>query len=440
MGESILQTVVRKHGAAAVFKGLSAEQKEIMLYNWAMNARPEQLAPGGVWNTWLVLSGRGWGKSRTGAEWVRQKVKDGARRIAFIASTAADARDVMIEGESGIMNCGPPDERPKYEPSKRRLTWPNGAVASIFSSEKPDRLRGPQFDLAWGDELGSWYIPPATSNDKDPLDMLYFGLRLGNNPQAIFTTTPRPTKHIKGLLKDKNCVVTKGSTYDNRANLADSFFEKIIEKYEGTRLGRQEIYAEVLDDNPDAMFSMVDIDNNRIREISDRLTLERVVVALDPAAKSLETSDDTGIVACAKGDDGHYYILEDNTCHETPSGWAKEAVKTYNRNSADRLVGETNNGGEMIEAVLRTESIDISYQSVTASRGKAIRAEPIAALYEQGKVHHVGAFAQLEDEMCSWSPLEDRYSPNRLDALVWGLSALSGVNNASIIQTNLTGC
>lgn len=439
MGLSLLEAAIQTHGAKSVFAGMTQEQRDNVKFNWKIIARPEQLAPRGDWQKWLLLAGRGFGKTRSGAEWVRDQVwTNGRRRGALVAPTAADARDVMIEGESGILNCGPKDERPIYQPSKRKLVWPNGAVASIFSSEKPDRMRGPQYDFAWGEELGSWYIPPPTSADKDPLDMLLFGLRLGNNPQAIFTTTPRPTKHIKGLIKDGGCITTRGNTYENRANLAQQFFDVIIAKYEGTRLGRQEIYAELLDDNPDAMFQSSDIAAGRVKKIPDTVRLVRIVVAVDPAAKSKETSDDTGIVVVGLGSDGHYYVLADDTCHLKPAGWAKQVVRSFNLNAADRVIGETNNGGEMVEAVLRTENKDIPYKEVHASRGKAMRAEPIASLYEQHKVHHVGVFPKLEDEMTEWSPLEDQYSPNRLDALVWGLSELSG-NISEIKMVKVAG-
>lgn len=365
-----------------------------------------------------MLAGRGFGKTRTGAELVRAKVEAGeATRVALVGQTAADVRDVMIEGESGLLSVCPPWFEPKYEPSKRRLTWPNGAIATAYSADEPRQLRGPQHDFAWADELASWSTPEAW-------DQLMFGLRLGADPRVIVTTTPRPTKAIRDLLVDPTTVITRGSTYDNRANLAPAFFEQIIRKYEGTRLGRQELHAEVLDDVPGALWTRAMLDATRARTSPPELT--RVVVAIDPAVTSGEDSDETGIVTVGKDAAGEYHVLADRSCRMTPDGWARRAVTAFDEYNADRIVAEVNNGGDLVEATLRTVRRNIPYAKVHASRGKRVRAEPIAALYEQCRVHHYGDLAQLEDQMVTFTPDGMDGSPDRVDALVWGLTELQG--------------
>ncbi len=393
---------------------------EQLKYKWDYNARPKQILPPGDWITWLILAGRGFGKTRTGAETVRQWAKTNAI-IHIVGATAADARDIMIEGESGILAISPNDERPLYEPSKRRLTWPNGSKAIIFSADEPDRLRGPQAFKAWADELASWRYP-------DAWDQLNFGLRLGNNPQVIVTTTPRPTKLIRELSKDATTHITRGSTYENKENLADAFFHQVLTKYEGTRLGRQEIEAEILEDVEGALWSGKLIESTRVSKHPD---LKRVVVAIDPAATSKKNSDKSGIVVMGLGVDGYGYVLEDKSGLFTPQEWARVVIGLYDRHQADRVVGEINNGGEMIEAVLRNAAPNISYKSVHATRGKALRAEPIVSLYEQGKVHHVGVLSELEEEMTGWAPDLGLPSPDRMDALVWAATDLM-VNQKNI--------
>jgi len=396
---------------------LSDEEAEALLYDWRFWARPKQLPPEGQWRVWLILAGRGFGKTRTGAEWVREQVeRHGRRRIAIVGRTAADVRDVMVEGESGILSISPPWFRPVYEPSKRRLTWPNGAIATLYSADEPDLLRGPQHDAAWADELAAWRRPEAWDN-------LMFGLRLGPDPRVVVTTTPRPVKLIRDLLKDPTTVVTRGSTYENAANLAPAFLEQIISRYEGTRLGRQELYGEVLDDVPGALWQRKRIDELRVSEAPE---LVRVVVAIDPAVTNEEGSDETGIVVAGRGVDGHAYVLADKSCRMSPDGWARRAVKAFYDHEADRIIGEVNNGGDLVETVIRTVDPKVPYKAVRASRGKSVRAEPVAALYEQGKVHHVGTFDHLEDQLCQITP--DGYqgsgSPDRADALVWALTEL----------------
>jgi phage terminase large subunit-like protein len=393
---------------------------------WRAVGRPEQLLPPGVlWLVWLILAGRGFGKSRTGAEAVLEWVKSGkCRRIALVGPTAGDARDVMVEGESGLLAVSAADGFPaEYEPSKRRVTWPNGAIATLYSAEEPDRLRGPQHDGAWCDELASW------KNPEEPWDMLQFGLRLGESPQIVVTTTPRPIQLVRKLVGDPNTVVTRGSTFDNSENLASSFLATIRDKYEGTRLGRQELFAELLDDNPGALWKMKQIDDLRVVRVP---TLLRVVVSVDPSVTSHEGSDEVGIGAAGvgmcscKGTPAlHGFVLDDQGDILSPAEWAKRVAELYLKWRADRVVAEVNNGGDLVESNLRTlGNSEISYKAVHASRGKQIRAEPVAALYEQGKVHHLGSHPKLEDEMTQWNPLTDKRSPNRVDWLVWALTEL----------------
>ncbi len=384
---------------------------------WPLWARETQLAPDGDWAVWLLMAGRGFGKTRCGAEWVRGMVESKkAGRIALVGPTAGDTRDVMVEGESGLLNIFPNRDRPIYEPSKRKVTFSNGAIAMLYSAEEPDRLRGPQHDAGWSDELAAWKYP-------DTWDMLQFGMRLGVNPLQVVTTTPRPNKLVKEILRDPLTVVTRGSTYDNAANLAAPFLKKITAKFEGTRLGRQELNAELLDDNPNALWKRSDIDKSR-RKQGEVPAFRRIVVAVDPAVTNNSESDETGIVVAALGEDGRGYVLDDLTCKESPAGWAKAALDAYKKYGADRIVAETNQGGDMVEAMFRSITATVSYQGVHASRGKFSRAEPVAALYEQGKVSHVGSLAYLEDQMCDYDPQVATRSPDRMDALVWALTAL----------------
>lgn len=439
----IQRAMVSKEAYRNFIKELTPRQLVNLKYQWDLWKRPEQCPPDVPHQVWMYLGGRGTGKTRAGAEWVRRKVFDEGMSIGhFIGPTAADVRDVMIEGPGGIMEVCSLRERPEYRPSKRELNFrvvlrsfpgrpvvkTGGCKIKLFSSEKPKRVRGPQCEFLWGDEIAAWNYAERT------YDNAMFGLRLGSNPQACFTTTPRPIKIIRDIIQDEMTVVTTGTTYDNRMNLAPQFFERIIKKYEGTRLGRQELLAELLDDNPDALFNRDDIDQTRLEEVPDNIQLIRVVTAVDPAATSGDDAADTGIVTAAKGDNDHYYVMSDNTCHLKPDGWGRKAIKAYHNLQADRIVGEINNGGEMIEAVLRgitwpddspyPSGANISYEAVRATRGKAIRAEPVSSLYEQKRVHHVGFFPQLEDQMCIWSPNLGEKSPDRLDALVWAITSL----------------
>jgi len=396
----------------ALLDGLSDDDADDLLHDWRFWARAAQLPPPGDWRTWLILAGRGFGKTRTGAEWVRGEVEANRRgRLALIGATAADVRDVMVEGESGILATARPSFRPNYEPSKRRVTWPNGAIATTYSADEPDRLRGPQHDGGWADELAAWRRPEAW-------DMFLFGLRLGPDPRALVTTTPRPTKIIRDLMAAPTTHTTRGSTYDNLDNLAPAFAEQIIAKYEGTRLGRQELDAEILTDTPGALWTWAMLDNRQPAP-----DLARVVVAVDPAVTSGEGSDETGMVVAGVGVDGRGYVLADRSCRLSPDGWARRAVQAYDDFDADAIVAEVNNGGDLVEQTIRTVRRTVPYIKVHASRGKQTRAQPVAALYEQGKVSHTDAFPELEEQLTSWTP-ESGASPDRLDALVWALTYL----------------
>lgn len=411
---------------AAYLSSLSPAALARLKYEWKFWARPAQLEPPGNWTTWLILSGRGFGKTRTGAETIRSWVcgdtplsPGRCSRIALVAETAADARDVMV---GAILAAHPKDFMPIYEKTNRKLEWPNGAVAFTYNATEPDQLRGPQHDGAWIDELAKFKYM------QDTWDQLQFGLRLGLQPKQIVTTTPRPLPLIKELINDPRTVVTRGSTYDNAANLAESAISYLREKYAGTRLGRQELDGELLEDIPGALWHQDNIDSNRRPQGPDQY--DRIIVAIDPAASSEERSDETGIVCVglAKDKDGYNrgYVLADRSLKGAPEEWARAAVALYREFEADRIVAEKNQGGEMVEAVLRAADRNVPVTLVHASRGKLVRAEPISALYEQGRVHHIGRFDKLEEQMCTYSVDYDRKngSPDRMDALVWGLTFL----------------
>lgn len=386
-----------------------------LLDEWSVWARDDQIAPPGEWTTWLVLGGRGAGKTRAGAEWIRGLAERGeAGRIALVGETFGDVREVMIDGASGLCALGGTN-RPRFEASRKRLLWPNGAVAQAFSASEPESLRGPQFDAAWADELGKW------RHAETAWDMLQFGLRLGTRPRQVVTTTPRPVPILKRLLADETTAVTRASTYANRANLADAFFRSVISRYEGTRLGRQELDAELIEDNPDALWSRETIDNARVRAAPE---LVRIVVAVDPPATSGPQADECGIVVAAIADDGRAYVLDDRSMGGlTPLTWASRAAKAFRDHEADRIVAESNQGGEMVSTIMRQVMPTAPLRLVRATRGKRLRAEPVAALYERGFVSHVGALARLEDQMCDFVPGMGK-SPDRVDALVWALTDL----------------
>jgi phage terminase large subunit-like protein len=367
---------------------------------------------------WLIQAGRGFGKTRTGAEWVRALAESATiGRIHLVARTAADVRDTMVEGESGILACSPPWFRPKYFPSKRKLVWPNGTQALCFSADKPDALRGPQCAAAWCDETASW--PYLT----DALDNLMLGLRLGDNPRVLHTTTPRPKKIFRELARDPTCVVTRGSTYDNLGNLPEGFRRDILKKYEGTAKGRQELHGDLLEEAQGAVWRRAWIESGRRGEAPD---LIKIVVGVDPAMTARGESNETGIVVDGWCEDDHLYVLDDCSGRYSADGWARRACNAYKAWEADGIIAEVNQGGDLVETNIRTVDQDaaIPYRAVHASRGKRTRAEPVASLYEQGRAHHIGQFTELEDQMCNWEPGD--ISPDRMDAHVWAATDLMG--------------
>nr|WP_246700975.1 terminase family protein [Rhodopseudomonas sp. BR0M22] len=407
-----------------------------MGHDFAVFAHPHQEHEeagnnGAPWTTWLMLGGRGAGKTRAGAEWVRALVAGtppyAARpygRIALIGESWHDAREVMVEGESGLLRISPRAERPEWIATRKRLEWPNGAVGQVFSADDPDSLRGPQFEAAWCDELAKWRYAEAS------FDMLQFGLRLGSRPRQLITTTPRPLPLIKRLLVDPRTRVTRAPTRANAEHLSPAFLDNVVARYAGTRLGRQELDGDLIEDRPDALWSRALIERSRVAEAPP---LQRIVVAIDPPASSKPGADSCGIVAVGRSGDGVYFVLEDASAQGlTPAGWAAKAVGLYHRLEADAIVAEINMGGEMVRAVIRETDSVVPIREVRASRGKYVRAEPVAALYEQAKVKHVGSFPLLEDEMCDFGPggLSNSRSPDRLDALVWAVTALVKGANA----------
>jgi phage terminase large subunit-like protein len=420
----------------AFFASLSEEEFKALEYDWSFWARPKQMVPPlGGWDIWLAMAGRGFGKTRAGVEALRYLINHhGYRWISIVARTAADVRDVLVEGPSGIMNVFPPWERPAYEPSKRRITFRNGAVATTYSADEPDQMRGPESDLVLGDEVAAWRFA-------DSFDQVSFGNRRGQRPIMILLTTPRPNKLMRELVEDsipleeylltgdmrgKSVVVTRGSTYENAANVAPKFLKKLLKKYAGTRLGRQEIDAQMLTDTPGALWTLAIIEKGRVTK---HPLLTRIVIAIDPPGKDNSDNDsgaEAGIIAAGIGIDGHGYLLEDASIHGTPAEWGNQALSLYYKYEADLMVGEVNNGGDMVEhtvmSMVKKGDQKPNFKQVRASRGKATRAEPISAFYEKGEIHHVGAFKELEDQQTTWVPGET--SPDRLDAAVWAFTEL----------------
>ena len=405
-----------------LLQSLTDDEAEVLIYEWEKWARPNQIAPDGDWLGWLVLAGRGWGKTRVGLEFVRAQVEAGnAGRIALVAETSADGRDVIVEGESGLLAISPPWNHPTYESSKRRVTWPNGAIATLYDAREPDQLRGPQHDLALLDELAKYRYAQSV------WDNLLPGLRLGTHPRWVATTTPRPIPLIKSLIRDPSVVVTRGRSVENLANLARTFKSSVIDRYAGTRLGRQELDAEVLEDVPGALWTRRGLDEWRVDKAPP---LKRIVVGVDPAATGNEGANETGIVVCGLDEKQQGYVLEDWSIRGHPDVWARRAVAAYRKHEADRIIAEINQGGEMVSHTIRTIDGNVPITTVHASRGKYVRAEPIAALYEQGRIHHVGTLPDLEDQMTAFTPESaaadrtDGKSPDRVDALVWAFTHL----------------
>ena len=394
---------------------------------WAL---PHQLPPEGDWRTWVVMGGRGAGKTRAGAEWVRAEVEGSrpldvgrSRRVALVGETIEQVREVMVFGDSGILACSPPDRRPKWEATRKRLVWPNGAVAQVFSAHEPESLRGPQFDAAWVDELAKW------KRAEEAWDMLQFGLRLGPRPRQCVTTTPRNVDVLKTVLASPSTVVTHAATEANRAYLAASFLEEVQSRYAGTRLGRQELDGVLLEDAEGALWTLAMIEAGRVEAAPP---LDRVVVAIDPPVTGGAASDECGIIVAGvqmqgAPQDWKAVVNEDGSVQgASPQQWAEAAIAAMDRHGADRLVAEVNQGGDLVETVLRQIDPLVPYRPVRASKGKVARAEPIAALYEQGRVAHLRGLGDLEDQMCRMTAqgYEGKGSPDRVDALVWALHAL----------------
>ncbi|MDR1208551.1 MAG: terminase family protein [Holosporales bacterium] len=384
-------------------------------YDWSQNARDNQRLPDGNWKNWMILAGRGFGKTRTGAESVRQLVADkGFNRIALIGQTIDETRSVMVEGVSGILSIYPPDAPnfPVFEYSKRRIRWPNGAIAQLFGADRYDCLRGPQFDLAWIDEFAKFRYPERL------YEQLMFSLRLGDFPRCIITTTPRANPFLKDLIDEKTTVTTYGTTFDNAKNLPKSFLDYVQKKYGNSTLGRQELYAELLLDNKKALWQRPNIRYKTPHELS------RIIIAVDPAVTYNASSDETGIIVAGRDADGVAFVLEDVSGQYHPHAWGQLVVEKFHHYGADRIVAEVNQGGDLVEEVIRSFDPVIPYSGVRATRGKFVRAEPISALYEQNRVFHTQVFNKLEEQMCNFVPGECGKSPDRMDALVWGMTEL----------------
>lgn len=406
--------------AADLFATFSADELLALRHDWeGVWARPEQLPPDdGEWTTFLYLAGRGAGKTRAAAEWIRRVAREHPGcRVAIVARTAADARDVCIEGESGLLAVHPPAERPRYEPSKRRVEWSNGSLGTVYSADEPDLLRGPQHHFAWVDELATWQRGEETFSN------LRLGLRLGAHPRCMVTTTPRPLHLLRELLASPTTIVRRGSTFDNAANLAPSALAEFRTRYEGTRLGRQELYGELLEQAEGALWSHELLDRTRVA--SAPADLERIVVGVDPATTSGPDSDLTGIVTVGRGRDGHLYVLRDDSLRASPAGWASKVATIFDATGADRVVIERNNGGDMCEQTLRSVRPHLPITTVVASRGKITRAEPIAARFEQARAHVVGVIRELEDELVTFAPGAMAHSPDRADAMCWAATELT---------------
>lgn len=450
---SDIQERIERLGIQTVLSELDEEDKLTLAYHWESWARPEQRLPEGLWRFLLVQAGRGAGKTRMGAEFCRRMAREQpGSHGALVAQTPAQARDVMVQGESGILACCPPDERPEYFKTERLLRWPNGTTAHLYSAHNFEELRGPQHHWAWLDELGKWKHPT------DAFDQLNLGLRLGEHPRCIITTTPRPISLLRKLRTDPRCVVLTGSTYDNAINLADDFLADVRNRYEGTRLGRQELAGELLEDTPGALWRrgpMIDAHRvkappyvvdavNQVRKTKGGLPMpdvNSIVVGVDPSVADVDDEEEweqgktdlCGInVSARKGGliKAHYFMLEDASVYGSPDTWAKAVVAAYRRWEADLVVAEENNGGKLVEMAIKQVDPRVRYKGVHASRGKQTRAEPVSLLYEQGRVHHVGTWEQLEDEMCLWVPGITKKSPDRMDSLVWALTELSEIDSA----------
>lgn len=401
-----------------ILAGYTSADLMRLAYDWAFWRRPNQCEPDGAWLVWFIRAGRGWGKTRVGAEAVRAAVKRGCKRIALVAPTAGDARDVMVEGESGLLSVFPHSQRPTYEPSKRRVTFHNGAIATTYSADEPDRLRGPQHDYAWGDEPASW------KRGSEVWDNLSLGLRLGERPQCLLTGTPRPTRWLRDLANEPGTISTVGSTYENVANLAPTFVAQVFGRYEGTTMGRQELHAEWLDDVEGALWTEAIID--LYRQTSWERTgggTTRVVVGVDPPGETAECGIVVAGGPAVSTPTSHAVVLDDCSMAGRPEAWGAQVVATWRKWNADEVLVEANQGGDMVRAVIHSIDPLCPVRKIRASVSKAERALPVSALYERGRVHHVGFFPMLESQMATWVPSEGK-SPDRMDAMVHAITHL----------------
>ena len=434
MGKSFMEqlALLPKDEQALV---LSNIDPEVLQWDWHSWGRPEQLAPeGDDWNIWLVLAGRGFGKTRLAAEWVREQAKytnEGQRRFALVARTAADVRDVIVEGESGIINVSPPSERPHYEPSKRRLTWPNGNTATLFTADEPDSLRGPQFTHAWGDEIAAWRQTPDAAG-MTAFDNLRVGTRLGSKPKIVCTTTPKRVPLLYKLIEESNnpkslskVIVTRGSTLDNAGNLSGTYLDTIMGVYEGTSLARQELYGEMLTDLEGTLWTMEMIEKSRQGLLPPQAPLR--CIGVDPSVAE-NPRDECGIVVCASTSDRdlykrHAWVLEDASILGSPEVWANKVVEMARRWGAP-VIAEVNQGGALVRNAINAIDPNVTVLEVHSKHGKALRAEPVVLAYEQERVHHIGYLSDLESQMTTWIPGETKKSPDRVDALVHAMTAL----------------
>lgn len=423
---------MEEEGRDAFIKSLGGDDTA-RLDAWEFIARREQLPPPGDWSVWINLAGRGAGKTRSGSEWLIEAHRAGfCQNSALVGSTVGDVRAHMLEGESGILRVAPKDFFPEHKPSLRKMIWPNGTETRFYSAEDPERLRGPNHDRAWCDELAAWQYLEET------WDMLEMTLRVSENPQIYVSTTPKPRLMLRELMAAEGTVMTRGSTFDNAKNLSPKFLARIEEHYAGTRLGRQELYAEMLDEAEGALFNREMIDSARIKLV-DMPVMKNEVIAIDPAATDTEKSSETGILHCGADERNNGYVISDLSGRYSPEAWARKALLKYHEVSANCIVAERNNGGDMVKYTIETTAKEmfrkkelptatVPVKVVFASKGKYARAEPISAMCEQGKIHHVGNFKQLEDQLCTWEPNGKFRSPDRLDALVWGFTHLLLIN------------
>lgn len=413
---------LRKYDLHGIIEGFCDEEIAILEHEWLIWARQEQLPPNGDWTTWLLMGGRGSGKTRAGAEWVRA-LATGAMNtpptspIALVGETMAEARAVMVEGPAGILNIGPVDQRPKFDRSRNLLTWKNGAQAILMSASEPDRFRGPQFAGAWCDEVAKW------PNSEAAWDMLQFSLRLGKQPRQMATTTPRPTPLIRRLIKDENTIITRMRTSDNANNLATSFLTHIVSRYKGTFLGRQELEGELIEDLPGALWTRSALEKMRTKNAMD---VQRILIGVDPSVSSNKNSDACGIVVVGKTENGALVMADETLKPVPPLRWAQLVVNIYHRFEADAVVAEVNQGGDLVSSLIAQIDPQVPVVQVRATRSKWVRAEPVAALYERGMVLHRFGLQELEDEMCAFGPngMAEGNSPDRVDALVWALTML----------------